>query len=261
MKILLADDEPLARDVLKAYLADYPEVNLIGEAENGIETVEKIQALRPELVFLDIQMPDLNGFGVLRQLKGDWLPAIVFVTAFDQYALQAFEAQAWDYLLKPFDKARFKKTFERVKTYLKLEKNLHPEKLMQLAELYEKYTSLPLPVQNQEEYLQRFLVKEPRRYFFIKVGEVEWIEAAGDYVSLHLQSKNYLIQQTMNFLEQKLNPAVFARIHRSTIVNLNFIKEFRPYFNGEFILLMQDGARLKLSRSYKERFRQWLGEK
>src|SRR6266545_2837997 len=212
MRVVIVDDEPLARRGVRARLAAVPDMRVVAECANGAEAVTAIQALAPDLVFLDIQMPDLNGFDVLWRLPSRKTPLVVFLTAYDQYALEAFEAQALDYLLKPIDDARFARALER-------------------ARLLNASQSLP---------------------------EIDWVGAAGDYVTLHVGEKDYLARQTISSLERELDPERFLRIHRSTIVQTSRIAELVTLENGEFLIRLRSGAELRTSRSYSQRLEEWL---
>lgn len=214
----------------------------IHEAANGTEAVEQIRAAKPDLVFLDIQMPGLNGFEVIDAVGAENMPAVVFVTAYDQYAIEAFEVQAVDYLLKPFDQERFKKSFGRARQRLQL-KN----------ENAAVYQNLLGEVKQEKKYLKRMLVAVGARFFFVKTSEVMFIAAEEKYAKLHTASENYLIRETMSNLEQRLDPEKFARVHRSYIVNLDFVKEIHPSSHGDFEVVLKNGVRLAGSRRFRER--------
>jgi two-component system, LytTR family, response regulator len=253
IKALIVDDEPPARRNLRALLKRDPEIDLIKECGNGKEAVSSIRTLQPDLVFLDVQMPELDGFAVLDQLAGQPLPVIIFVTAYDQYALKAFEVSALDYLLKPFSDERFRKALEQAKRQIaQQDASEIGQKLMQLLGTREVIADAP-------RYLTRLMVKTTGRVIFVRTEEIDWIEAYDNYIRLHVGGKAHLLRQTMNEVEASLNPEQFARIHRSTIVNLDRIQELHPHFNGEHLVILQDGTELKLSRSRKEWLEQWLG--
>ncbi len=253
IKVLIVDDEPPARRNLRALLKRDPEIEWVKECGNGREAVSSVRAQQPDLVFLDVQMPELDGFAVLEQLAGQPLPVIIFVTAYDQYALKAFEVSALDYLLKPFSDERFRKALEQAKRQI-AQQNASDlgQKLLRLLGARETKTEAP-------RYLTRLLVKTTGRVIFIRTEEIDWIEAYDNYIRLHVSGKAHLLRQTMNELEAGLDPEQFARIHRSTIVNLDRIQELRPHFNGEHLIILQDGTELKLSRSRKDWLEQWLG--
>lgn len=254
IKVIIVDDEPPARRNLRALLAGIPDIELVKECGNGRDAVSWIRALEPELVFLDVQMPEMNGFEVLEQLTDQPLPVIIFVTAYDQYALKAFEVSALDYLLKPFDDARFHKALAQARRQLEQQ---------DVSELGRKLLTLmgtrEIRPEASPRYMTRLMVKTAGRVIFIRAEEIDWIEAYDNYVRLHVGGKAHLLRQTMNELEAGLNPEQFPRIHRSTIVNLDRVKELHPHFN-EHVVILQDGTELKLSRTRKEWLEQWLGQ-
>ncbi len=249
-KALIVDDEPLARRNLRVLLKSDAQIELVKECGDGADAVASIRALAPDLVFLDVQMPELDGFAVLERLAGAPLPLIIFVTAYDQYALRAFEVSALDYLLKPFSDERFRKALEQAKQQLaQQDASELGRKLLALLDTREAETP---------RYLTRLMVKTTGRVLFIRVEELDWIEAYDNYVRLHTGGKAHLLRQTMNELEANLNPAQFARIHRSAIVNLDRIKELHPNSGGEHAVVLRDGTELKLSRNRKDWLEQWL---
>jgi two-component system LytT family response regulator len=245
IRTLIVDDEPLARAMLRSFLADDAGIEVIGECGDGYTAIEMIESAAPDLVFLDIQMPDLDGFGVLRALAPAAIPNIAFVTAYDQFALQAFDVHAIDYLLKPFDRERFQRTLERAKQQISLQKrkDVNEELLRMLNE--QSARSQPL---------KRILVKSGDKSFFVRPEEISWIEAQGNYVALHVGAQSFLLRQTVNTLEKQLDPARFQRIERSTIVNLDAIREMHPAGRGEYEIVLKDGVTLKLSHTYRESF-------
>ncbi|HEX8137193.1 MAG TPA: LytTR family DNA-binding domain-containing protein [Pyrinomonadaceae bacterium] len=253
IKTLIVDDEPLARRNLRALLKDDPEILIVGEAGSGPEALKAIRAQAPDLVFLDVQMPGMNGFEVLENLDGETLPAIVFVTAFDRYALKAFEVHALDYLLKPFDDSRFERALRQAKARLEQReiKQLSRKLLALLEERAAKLDAEP----EREPYLNRLMVKSAGRVYFLKVEEIDWIEADNYYAKLHTGRKAHLLRETMNDLETRLDPEKFLRIHRSAIVNLDRVREMHPHFNGDYIVVLEDGTQLKMSRSRREQIR------
>ena len=253
IKAIIVDDEPLARRNLRVLLRNDPDIELIKECSNGAEAVVSIRAVAPDLVFLDVQMPEMDGFEALEHLAGEPLPVIIFVTAYDQYALKAFEVSALDYLLKPFDDARFHKALAQAKRQIEQQDASElGKKLLTLLGTREAKADTP-------RYITRLMVKTAGRVLFLRIDEIDWIEAYDNYVRLHLSGKAHLLRQTMNELEAALNPEQFARIHRSTIVNLDRIKEMYPHFNGDYLVRLHDGTELKLSRSRKEWLEQRLG--
>jgi two-component system LytT family response regulator len=250
---MIVDDEPPARRNLRALLKEVADIDIIKECGNGREAVNQIRALEPDLVFLDVQMPELDGFEVLEHLTGQPLPVIIFVTAYDQYALKAFEVSALDYLLKPFTDARFHKALAQARRQIEQQDAGElGRKLLNLLSAHDLKTNRP-------RYLTRLMVKTAGRVLFIRTEEIDWIEACDNYLQLHVAGRAYLLRQTMNDLEAALNPEQFTRIHRSTIVNLDRVKELHSHFNGEHLVILHDGTTLKLSRSRKDQLAQWLG--
>ena len=251
IRVLLVDDEPLARERVRKLLAKEPDVELLGECADGASAVQMIREHAPDLVFLDVQMPELDGFGVLERLGSFTLPAVVFITAHDQFALKAFEIHAVDYLLKPFDAARFQTTLERVRVILRGKKR---------GDLDVRLAALLSEVRPEEKprALERIAVKSSGRVVFVKVEDIDWIEAADNYVSLHLGTEEHLHRETMATIEGQLPAAKFMRISRSTIVNVDRIKELQPLFHGEYAVLLRNGTRLTLSRSYRDKIDQLI---
>ncbi len=250
IKTLIVDDEPLARQNLRVLLRGDPEIEIAGECGSGQEAVKVIRATSPDLVFLDIQMPEMNGFQVLERIDPERIPAIVFVTAFDKYALRAFEVHALDYLLKPFDDRRFEKALRQAKKQIEQREinNLSQKLFALLEERGAERPATPKPA----GFLTRLMIKSASRVFFLKVDEIDWIGADDYYVKLHVGRKSHLLRETMNELESKLDPEKFLRIHRSAIVNLDRVKEMHPHFNGDYVVVLHDGTQLKLSRSRRE---------
>ncbi len=252
IKVLIVDDEPLARRSIRLLLERDENIDIVGECDNGSEAVELVRLKGPDLLFLDIQMPGMSGFDVLDALaESGQLPVIIFVTAFDEHAIRAFEFNALDYLLKPFSDERFERSMERARSHIEQQEISDlSKKLLALAENL-KNGNLPAP-EKTEAYTYRFMIKAGGRISFVKAEEIDWIEAADYYVKLHVGAKGHLIRETMNELEKKMDPSMFARIHRSTIVNIDRIKELHPYFNGHYIVILDNGTKLKLSRSRRE---------
>ena len=250
IRTLIVDDEPLARQNLRMLLEDDPEIKIISECRNAQEALKVIKTQSIDLLFLDVQMPELTGFDLLKKIDYSKIPAIVFVTAYDQYALSAFEVHAIDYLLKPFTDERFEKALKQAKTQIRqVEVNQLSEKLFSLLGGHEtKFGHPPRP----EKFITRFLIKSAGRMVFLKVEEIDWISADDYYVKLHTGRKSHQLRESLNNLEVQLDPAMFLRIHRSTIVNINRIKEIQTHFNGNFIVLLADGTELILSRSRRE---------
>jgi two-component system LytT family response regulator len=250
IKTLIVDDEPLARRNLRLLLENDPQIEVMGECRNGREAVRAIENSAPDLLFLDIQMPEMDGFDVLAQVGPERIQAIIFVTAFDQYALKAFEVHALDYLLKPFDDARFARALQQAKS--QIEQHEISELTQKLLALLEERETDRQHRRGQKTYLTRLMIKLASRVVLLKVSEIDWIEADGNYAKLHVGRKSHLLREKMQDLEDQLDPRRFVRIHRSIIVNLNRIKEMHPHFNGDYILVLEDGTQLKLSRSRRE---------
>jgi two-component system LytT family response regulator len=252
IRTLIVDDEPLAREGIRVLLEKCPDFEIIGECGNGASAVEAIHRDGPDLLFLDVQMPRMNGFGVLRELDPDRIPVVVFVTAYDQYAIQAFEHHALDYLLKPFDDERFERTLSRVRTRIQ-QQDAHrlSRRMLELLGSGEGPDVEPI-AQSRSRYLGRLSIKSAGRVLFLDTSEIDWIEAADYYVKLHVGGKSHLLRETMNNLEDRLDPALFMRIHRSTMVNLNRIQELRTSAHGEHAVLLGDGTQLRLSRSRRD---------
>jgi two-component system LytT family response regulator len=245
IRTLIVDDESLAREKIKRFLRDEPDIQMIGECKDGKEAVTTIREAKPDLVFLDIQMPEKNGFEVIKALDASVTPVVIFVTAYDQYALQAFDVHALDYLLKPFTRERMHRAISRAREHIE-HRNL--------GNLDERLMSLIADLKSEKKYLERLVVKSIGRVFFLKVDEIDWIEAAGNYVKLHVGREGHMIRETMNGIEAKLDPDRFLRIHRSTVVNIDRIKELHPLFSGDYAVILRNGMELALSRNYRERF-------
>lgn len=255
---IIIDDEPLALDVIKLYLLKFENIQVIAECTNGVEAVNAISEKSPDIIFLDIQMPDLNGFEVLKEMDVQKKPVVVFTTAYDKYAIQAFDVNAADYLLKPFEEDRFDIAVTRaINVVQSIE---HKDINHALEALVRTYDKLKEQEYRHAPATQWLLVKENRRIFFVKTADIPWIEAAGDYVKIYLENKTHLINDSLSSLENKLDPKTFIRIHRSSIVNIEYIKEFQPYFNGEYTIILKTGHVLKLSRTYKDKIKELFGE-
>lgn len=249
IRTIIVDDEPLARRNVRLLLDKDPQIEIIQECRNGSDAIKAINSLAPDLIFLDIQMPELDGFDVLAQVDPQKLNAIIFVTAFDQYALKAFEVHALDYLLKPFDDVRFAAALQRAKQQIEAhEISKVSNRLLTLLEERATHRAHATP----DVYLTRVMVKLANRVILVKVEEIDFIEADGNYVKLHIGKKAHLLREKMNDLEAQLEPSKFVRIHRSIIVNLERIKELHPHFNGDYIVVLEDGRQLRLSRSRRE---------
>lgn len=244
IKALIVDDEPLARDRLRSMLARESDITIADEAADGDEAVEKISALKPDLVFLDVQMPKRDGFGVLKALQGGRMPAVIFTTAFDQHALAAFDAHAIDYVLKPFKAARFQEALQRARELLAGRGS--QEAINRLVKLVEER-------EQQSPKLTRIPVKSEDRTYFVKVEEVDWIEADGNYAILHTgKAGTHIVRETMAFLEANLPENGFLRISRSAIVNLERIRELQPLAADDHAVVLKSGEVLEMTRGVRE---------
>jgi two-component system LytT family response regulator len=248
IKTIIVDDEELARERIGRFLKENGDFRIAAECKDGMDAVNAISRHKPDLVFLDIQMPGLNGFEVLQQLKENF-PLIIFVTAYDEFAVKAFEVQALDYLLKPFDRKRFNLSLERAVKQINNSKE---------NELKKKFLSLLKYVNSETIYPERFIIKQSGKISFVPAEEINHIEATGNYLKLVTPNGSYLLRETMNNIEKKLKPEKFIRIHRSFIVKTEMIKELKPYFNGEYIIVLKNGKELKSSKTYKETIKKLL---
>lgn len=258
IRVLIVDDEPAARAAIRTLLADEADVQVVGECADGRAALEAIRIDAPDLLFLDVQMPEMDGFALLRALDPTQLPVIVFVTAYDQYALHAFEVSALDYLLKPFDDERFRSSLARAKQ--RVQQGRLGALSQQLLALLDG-TAGRQPVSRDGQYLKRLVIKTGGRVTILAVKDIDWIEADGDFVKIHAGRAWHPLRETMKRLETQIDPARFVRIHRSTIVNVERIKELQPYFRGEYVVILHDGTSLKLSRGYKEHLEAALGRR
>jgi two-component system LytT family response regulator len=248
IRALIIDDEPLARQSVRRFLKYHPDIEVLGECGDGQSAVDEILAHKPELVFLDVQIPELDGFAVVNRIGIDRMPATIFVTAYDQYALAAFDANALDYLLKPFSKARFDRALRRAREQL----SRHTDR-----ESVKRFLDAIGGIESQRIHVDRLPVTENGRIVFVKTCDIEWIESAGNYARLHAHSRYHDIRETLTNLERKLNPSEFVRIHRSAIVNLQYVKEVHPWFHGYHLVVLESGQKLRMSRYQKgvaERF-------
>jgi two-component system LytT family response regulator len=243
-RTLIIDDEPPARDKLRGFLARQPAFELVGEAGDGLEAITEIETRKPDLILLDIQMPELDGFEVLASLQSEKLPYVIFVTAFDHYAVKAFEVGAVDYLLKPVAPDRFDRALERAEAGLRDAPS---------GALADRLTRALEEVAKSRPKLERFLIREASRSRFVPVSAVEWIEAAGNYLKLHTREAVHLVRGTMKEIEERLDPAHFARIHRTVIVNLDRISYLEPWSHGDQLVVLESGARLTASRRFRDR--------
>ena len=267
LRIIIVDDEALARRGLRHRLAGRDDVHIVAEARNGREALKLIEDEKPDLMFLDIQMPGMDGFDVLRALEAERMPVIVFVTAFDEYAIKAFEAHALDYLLKPIEDERLAEALERVREQHERKKALaHKQSLLQLVSQISGQ-----PVRSMRELkargVDRLKKKETPRLAirdggsttWVPQDQIEWIDAAGDYMCVHAGGETYILRQTMKQLEQELDPEILQRVHRSTIVNVHRVREMHSHINGEYFLTLENGHTVKLSRSYKDKLKHFGG--
>jgi len=246
IQTVLADDEVLARQKLRQMLREMPEIEVVGEGATAAETIELVRATKPDLLFLDVRLPDMDGFDVVGALSspGDpSLPCIIFTTAYDRYALRAFEIHAVDYLLKPFSAERFRTATERAVQQIKNKQGSQGPVAKGL---------------NGNPYTTRIVFKSKGRILFLPVSEICWIGAEENYVRICTQSETHLLRETMTHLEEKLDPSTFLRVHRSSIVNLQYVKEVRPETDGEYGVLLKNGQKISMSRSYRSRIKYWL---
>jgi len=246
IRTLVVDDEPLAREWVRNGLQDEPDVEVIGECGDGFEAVRAIAAEKPDLVLLDVQMPGLDGFGVLASVDPDKLPAVVFVTAFDRYALKAFEAHAVDYLMKPFSGERLHQAVERARAAI--DRSASKDLKTQLRALLDD-------IERERQYPEWLLIKKEDRSVFLRVEDIDWIESARNNVRLHVGKDVYVYHETTSGIEARLDPKHFFRIHRSTIVHIERIRDMHPWFNGDYAVTLKDGTRLTLSSTYRERLK------
>lgn len=247
MRALIVDDEPLAREGVALRLQAFKDVEIVGECENGSSAVEKIVELSPDVVFLDVQMPGMDGFEVLKAVPEVDLPAVIFVTAYEQHALRAFEVYALDYLLKPLDGERFERAVQRALQAADSESKLRvAERVLEMLR------------QKPEGYVSRFPVRVGSRIQLVFTDDIEWIAGAGNYAELHTSKRCHLLRETLNSLEQKLDPSQFLRIHRSKIVRATYIRELQPIDNREYFVKLADSSEHRSSRTYADRLDNWL---
>lgn len=266
LRVLITDDEEDARDKLRRLLSHHVDVTVVGEATTGRDAVEKIRGLSPDVVFLDIRMPELDGLDVMNALSASErvAPKIIFVTAHDEYAVRAFEVRAFDYLLKPFDGARIDAVLERVRGQVELEHRPHASALWSMLDrIMQTPEQAPEPVapSTDASYLERLCVQTAGRVQIIPVADVEWIEACGNYARLHTAAGRPMMRESLRRLDERLDPARFARIHRCAIVNIDAIRELRPGASGDCIVVLGSGMRLRLSRSYRPEVDRRLGRR
>jgi len=238
---LIVDDMPLARERIRMLLCTDQEIEIVGERADGDEAVEAVKNLKPELVFLDVQMPGLDGFGVVEKIGVERMPVVVFVTAYDEVAIKAFEVSALDYLLKPFEEEQLTRAVKRAKGEIQKR---------QASDLNNHLRQLLAAVKPETKYLKRLVVKMAAQTILVQTEDIDWIGAAGNYLELHVGKETYLVRERISRIELNLDPEKFARIHRSTIVNLDRIKTLHPLFNGDHITILRDGTKLNMSRAF-----------
>jgi two-component system LytT family response regulator len=243
IRALIVDDEPLARTLVRRMIGNHPDIEVLGECENGLQAISRIESEQPDLVFLDVQMPEVDGFAVIESLDAETLPHIIFVTAYDQYAVKAFDVHALDYLLKPLDQERFDAALDRALKQIRKENRVS---------LNERVLALVAGKTPQTEYLSRFIIKSAGRVFLLRSDEIDWIEAEGNYVALHTGSQRHLLRAAIGTLETRLDPKNFRRIHRSTIVNIDRIKELHQWLRGDYSVVLKDGTELRLSHRFRD---------
>jgi two-component system, LytTR family, response regulator len=255
IRAVIADDERLARKKLRILLDSEPQVEVVAECPNGRQAVSAIRSFRPDMVLLDIQMPDLNGFEVLNEIPSEEMPKVIFTSAYDQYAVRAFEAHALDYLLKPFDQDRLHAAIERASTEIR--KSKHQEFTNRVLEMLSSITSEKRP---SSPFDERLAIKTNGRVVFLNLDEIHWIEAAANYVRLNTAKEAYLFRETISRVSERLNPADFVRIHRSMIVNVRRIKELIPVNSGEYVVVLHGGKELSCSRGYRSNLQPLMGK-
>lgn len=240
---LIIDDEPFARELLAEMLQSHPDIHVAGEFGSGTQALEAIRSHRPDIIFLDVQMPGLDGFELLQALGTDEVPEVIFVTAYDYYALRAFEVHALDYLLKPFDEERLGRALARARVHLRRpDRQLHSRQIVALLE----------QLSARAKYASRLVIKKGQRTFLQPVEEIDWLEADGKYVKVHVGEKHHSIRERMKQLEELLDPEHFLRISRSAIVNLDRIREIQPWFHGDLVVIMKTGAEVISTRGYRD---------
>lgn len=257
---VIADDEALARDAIRLRLKKEPDIEVVGEASDGAETVELVRTRQPDLLFLDVQMPAMDGFEVIEKVSSEHLPIVVFVTAHDQYAIKAFETHALDYLLKPFTASRFHAAIDRARFEVARAGD-HETHQRLIGALDDRHRARDRRGQHRdaagEGYLVRLAVKRNQRIVLVNVADIDWFESSANYVQLHTRGTSYAVRMTMGELERRLEPDRFARIHRSTIVQIDRIKDIITSWHGDFDVTLRDGTMLRLSRNYRDRVWNW----
>jgi two-component system LytT family response regulator len=244
IRTVIVDDMDLARSRTRRFLTTDPEIEIICECSGGREAINAINNLKPDLVFLDVEMPEVSGFDVLDAIRVEPMPAVIFVTAYDQFTLRAFNVHALDYVLKPFDQARLKRSLERAKRALRQTKQ---------TDINEQLQSVLHNAKPEPKFLKRIAVKSGERTVFLPVNDIDWVSTAGNYLELHVGKQTHLIRERMCELETKLDPTKFVRIHRLSLINIERIKEMQPLFNGDYVVILHNGTQLTLSRTYREK--------
>jgi two-component system LytT family response regulator len=244
IRTLIVDDMMLARERIRMFLVNDPEIEIVGECADGDEVVEEIKNLKPDLVFLDVQMPGLDGFGVIEKIGIEQMPVVVFVTAYDEFAIKAFEVSALDYLLKPFEEEQLIRAVKRAKREVQKR---------QANDLNDHLRQLLATVKPEAKYLKRLIVKSGTQTILVQTEDIDWIGAAGNYLELHVGRETHLVRERISQMEQKLDPEKFARIHRSTIVNLDRVKTLKHLFNGDHLTILSDDTKLNMSRTFYEK--------
>jgi len=250
IRTLVVDDEPIARARVVSLLREEADIEVVGECANGRQAASAIELANPDLLFLDIQMPEGGGLDLARTIRSSGMPAVVFVTAYDEYALRAFEVHALDYLLKPFSAERFRSALGHAREHVSRRRK------MALGE----EPGLRTRAHEHGPRRNRLMIKSSGRIHFVRMADIDWCEAAGNYVRVHVGQQEHLVRDTMNRLESELDPQQFVRIHRSTIVNVDRIQEMQSSFNGEYVVLLRSGTRLTLSRGYRDALQVRLGK-
>ncbi|SFD57171.1 LytR/AlgR family response regulator transcription factor [Pseudoalteromonas denitrificans] len=258
INVLIVDDEPLAREGIALRLQQEKDVNIIGECENGRDAIRSILSLKPDLVFLDIKMPKLNGFDVVNAVGSEYMPPVIFLTAYDEYAIEAFTAHAIDYLLKPIDNLRFKESLNHAREQiLKNKISQRSEQLTQLLTQTQGLGHTHGPISASEpsssySHNERLVIRSNGHVYLLKSEDIYWVEAEGDYISVHTPEKSHLVRETMKNMELRLTDQGFQRVHRSSIVNLNYVRELVSLDNGDYQIILRDDTCVKLSRNYRD---------
>lgn len=244
IRCLVVDDEPLGRDRVVSLLDAIPDAEVVGECETGSEAIQAIARRLPDLVFLDVQMPDVDGFGVIEAIPAEAVPAVIFVTAYDEYALKAFEVHACDYLLKPLDAERFGAAFQHVAERIRTDR---------VNDAHARLTRLLEDIERSRFHRRHLPIRTRGRVYFLDIDDIDWVEAADNYVKVHAQGAAHVIRQTLRRMEESLTPRGFVRVHRSAIVNIARIRELQPWFGGEYVVVLRDGTKVMSSRGYRSR--------